>query len=378
MSEVRRVLHIFGRLGLGGAESRTMDLYRRIDRTVIQFDFLVHTQEEEFYDAEAQALGARIYRVPRFNGRNLLTYRRALQQLFETHRGTWSAVHGHMTSTAAFYLPIARRNGVPLTIAHARSAGVDPGFKGFVTRLLRLPLSWRGFCDLRLACTREAGISVFGRRRMEAGDVLLWPNAIDLSQYHADRDAGERMRAAFGIPDGVLVIGHVGSFRYAKNHEYLLRICAALKAQGTDVRLLLIGDGERRGQIEALSEELGIRPQTIFAGNRGDVADCLQAVDVFVFPSRYEGLPGSVIEAQASGLPCLISDRISTEVDITALVERRSIDENPAQWAGRILALRSGGSGEIDSAQIREQLRAAGYDVDEQAGRLQEIYQRGK
>ena len=127
-----------------------------------------------------------------------------------------------------------------------------------------------------------------------------------------------------------------------------------------------------------LSEELGIRPQTIFAGNRGDVADCLQAVDVFVFPSRYEGLPGSVIEAQASGLPCLISDRISTEVDITALVERRSIDEDPAQWAGRILALRSGGSREIDSAQIREQLRAAGYDVDEQAGRLQEIYQRGK
>ena len=193
-TEPIRVLHVLGKLNMGGAESRIMDLYRHIDRDKIQFDFLVHygvskaacggddstenllrLRPKEFFDDEITALGGRIYVLPRFDGRNLLRYRKAAGAFFAGHH-EFAAVEGHMTSMASVYLPLAKAAGVPLTIAHARSAGVDPGLRGLATRWLRRPLPKR--CDCMLACSRPAGISVFGEKACREGRVQFMPNAV--------------------------------------------------------------------------------------------------------------------------------------------------------------------------------------------------------
>ena len=137
-----RVLNVLGTTNLGGAESRVMELYRALDRAKVQFDFLVHTEKEGQYSEEIRRLGGRIYSVPRFRVFNILSYKKALRKFFREHN-EFAAVQGHMTSTASIYLPIAKKAGIPVTIAHARSAGVDPGVKGFITKMIRYPLKYR-------------------------------------------------------------------------------------------------------------------------------------------------------------------------------------------------------------------------------------------
>lgn len=220
MSEPTRILHVLGGVGLGGAESRIMDLYRKIDKNKIQFDFLIHTQEVGYFEEEIKALGGNIYRLPRFKGYNLFAYQRAIQSFFASHT-EFGAVHGHMTSTASLYLPIARKMGVPITIAHARSAGTDPGLKGVITRILRKNLSKK--TDVCFACSTEAARAVFGEKSTEIGRVKILPNAIVTSDFHFQQKIREQLREELDLQDK-FVVGHVGRFHYAKNHTFLLEV----------------------------------------------------------------------------------------------------------------------------------------------------------
>lgn len=379
MAEPIRVLHVLGNTQLGGAESRTMDLYRHMDRERVQFDFLVHTDQEGYFDREITELGGRIFRIPRFRMYNYPAYRRALRAFFREHH-EFAAVQGHITSTAAIYLPLAGRAGVPVTIAHARSAGVDRGLKGTLTRILRRNLSKK--TDVMFCCSRIAGLSVFGRRAVEEGKTIFIPNAIDCQAFDYRPAVRENIRRELGIQDKY-VIGHVGSFRYAKNHAYLLRIFAALsdpagkgenreQSGGKDCVLLLLGEGAGMPQARALAAELGIEEQVYFLGNRTNVNDYYQAMDYFVYPSRFEGLPGAVVEAQTAGLKCLIADAICEEVAVTELVETMSIEEDPAVWAKRIRATQAyGRRGYV------EEMKRAGFDVAAQAERMMRFYERG-
>ncbi|MCR5404734.1 MAG: glycosyltransferase [Butyrivibrio sp.] len=413
-----RVLHVLGVLGVGGAESRIIDLYRNMDRDKIQFDFLVHyspaktgkksptsdelmaVREPDYFDKEVLGLGGRIFCLPRFNGRNLPDYKKAAERFFKQHRGEFKVVQGHMTSMAAVYLPIAKRNGVPICIAHARSAGVDSGIKGIATRILRLPLRRDDFTDYNFACSGEAGEAVFGKKLMDKGKVRIIPNAVDVGAFAYNSSVRERYRRELGVTDEV-VIGHVGSFRYAKNHEFLLRTFAQLISlverdagkkypalYGRKIRLLMLGKGGLFEDMKKLSEELSISGYCIFAGNRSDVDGFYQAMDYFCFPSRYEGLPGSVIEAQAAGLRCLVSDAVTSEVCVTDLVSMRSIKSQPVDWAEKILDdLCAGGSDEPPGHFTKERednsecilgsLRNAGFDVKSQAREMTLFYQRG-
>ncbi|MBR0090760.1 MAG: glycosyltransferase [Lachnospiraceae bacterium] len=400
--EPLRVLHVFGALNLGGAESRTVELYRAIDRSRVQFDFLVHTDARggnradtssealmaarapQHFDDIVRESGARIFAVPRFHGTNYAAYRNALRSFFQTHRGEWAAVHGHMTSTASIYLPVAGEEGfVPLLIAHARSAGTDPGLKGIVTNLLRKPLRKTDCPYVRLAVSETAGEAVFGEAAMRDGHVHVIPNAIRPERFSYDAKARERIREAHGIPGDAFVIGHVGSFRFAKNHEFLLQVFAAWKRRSPQSKLLLAGDGERLPEIRAMAETEGIAGDVIFAGNRSDIAAYYSAMDLLVFPSRYEGMPGTVIEAQAAGLPCLISDTITKEVVLTEQVRRMSLQEAPGKWAEAVSemcapALTGDASARAEtSARARQQLAAAGYDIRTQAERMTSFYLSG-
>ena len=367
-----RVLHVLGTTNLGGAESRIMELYRCIDRSKVQFDFLVHTTEEGHYSKEIRELGGHIYSVPRFKVVNLVEYKKSIRQFFKEHQ-EFVAVQGHMTSTASIYLPIAKKeNPSIVTIAHARSAGVDKGAKGYVTKLLRSSLKHK--TDYCFTCSKEAGIAVFGKKWVNKSKVWTIPNAIDANRFQYNETVRNEVRTELGIQDK-FVIGHVGRFGFMKNHTYLIDIFAELCKKREDMALVLIGKGEEEANIHEKLKTLGLEDKVLFLGNRFDVERYYQAFDYFVFPSTFEGLPGSVAEAQAAGLYCLISDRITREVALTDLVSYRSIEEEPRLWAEEILK-------NADKALVRKDMREViankGFDVNTQAARMEKFYRTGQ
>ena len=371
-----RVLHVLGTTNLGGAESRIMELYRCIDRNQVQFDFLIHTREDGHYSEEIRSLGGHIYSLPRFKIFNMAEYRKAIHTFFKEHT-EFSVVQGHMTSTAAIYLPIAKqeygRRSMPLiTAAHARSAGVDKGLKGLATRILRLPLKNRA--DYLFTCSKEAGIAVYGARAVREGRVWTIPNAIDAQRFSFQQKVRDEIRSELGIQDK-FVIGHVGRFGFMKNHTYLVDVFAKICETRKDAVLVMIGQGELEETIREKVKSLGLEDRAYFLGNRYDVEKYYQAFDYFVFPSTFEGLPGSVAEAQAAGLHCLVSDKVTREVALTDLVAYRSIAEDSGLWAEEIL-------GNAQAALVREDMREAiaqkGFDVRRQAVQMAEFYRTGQ
>ncbi len=385
-----RVLHVLGGLSLGGAESRIMDLYRCIDREKVQFDFLVHQKPgtergdgksmaesgmkriPEFYDGEIKSLGGKIYLLPKFKVYNYISYKKAVREFFKLHHG-YAVVQGHMTSTASIYLPEAGRAGIPVLCAHARSAGVDKGPKGLVTRLLRLPLLKRA--DYCFACSGEAGRAVFGAEWSSSPKAHLIPNAIDAEKFRYNETVRNRLRRELKI-ENCYVIGHVGRFHYAKNHEFLLeifeRLHRSLSVKGKRCVLMLLGEGDGMKDAKAQAGELGIAGDVLFMGNKKDVEAYYQVFDFFLFPSRFEGLPGTVVEAQAAGLRCLISDRITKEVGLSGLVRFEDIDKSADVWAEYVEEHL-----EYEREDMSGCIKASGFDVKEQAVKLEEFYLSG-
>ena len=370
MTEPIRILHVFGKTNLGGAESRTMDLYRHINRDKVQFDFLVHTDENCFFDEEIQELGGQIYRVPRFNLYNIFSYRKAIKAFFKKHH-EFKAVQGHMTSTASIYLPIAKKEGIPITIAHARSAGVDQGIKGNITRCLRRNL-WKK-ADYLFTCSEIAAISVYGAKAAKELAIFI-PNAIDAEKFAFNEEIRGNLRKELGIEDK-FVVGHVGRFHYAKNHEYLIDIFQSLsekKINGQKTVLLLIGEGDAMQAIKDKVKERKLDDKVLFLGNHADIWNYYQVFDYFVFPSRFEGLPGTVVEAQASGLRTVMSDTLTKETVFSDLVHTLSITDKPYVWVDNIV--KTSQYNREDTCQL---VKDSGFDVKAQAQKMMEFYETG-
>ena len=303
---------------------------------------------------------------------NLAEYKKAMKTFFREHQ-EFVAVQGHMTSTAAIYLPIAKKENPSLiTIAHARSAGVDQGVKGYVTKFMRSSLKYKA--DYCFTCSKEAGIAVFGKKWIEQKKVWTIPNAIDANRFQYKEAVRREVREALGIQDK-FVIGHVGRFGFMKNHTYLVDIFAELCRQREDMVLVLIGKGEEEETIHNKLKGLGLEDQVLFLGNQFDVERYYQAFDYFVFPSIFEGLPGSVVEAQAAGLHCLISDQITREVALTELVSYRSIEQDPKLWAEEILR---NAKEALVRRDMREEISKKGFDVNTQAVLMEEFYRTGQ
>ena len=380
MSETIRVLHVLGGVGLGGAESRIMDLYRQMNRDEIQFDFLVHDsmvkgfredapeRKPQFYDEEIRRLGGHIYVLPRFKVYNYPIYRKAIKDFFAGHH-EFRVVQGHMTSTAGIYLPIAKRRGIPITVAHSRSAGVDKGLKGIATRFFRRNLATKA--DYCFACSELSGEDVFGKEAMRRGKVKIIYNAIEAARFTYDSHKRDEVREQLGLT-GRFVIGHVGRFDYAKNHPYLIDIFAKLCEIRQDAVLLLLGEGSGMESIKEKCRTLGIGEKVIFAGNQKKPEDYYQAMDIFVLPSFYEGLPGVLLEAQAAGLRCFVSDTVTKEAKATDLVTYLSIKQPAGEWAKRINA-----SAEYERKDTYPAIKDAGFDVAAQAAGYCLFYQKG-
>ena len=368
------VLQVLSGLQVGGAESRVMDLTRVMNREQVRYAFLLNTKGPDYYEEEAKKLGCEIYRIPRFRFYNYFSYRKAVRKFFLEHPEI-AIVQGHMTSTAALYLPIAKKCGVKATIAHARSAGVDKGLKGYLTKWLRRNLPQK--TDYMWACSTEAAKAVYGEKNYDKVRVI--PNAIDTAKFENCpqlRRSGEEIRKKYGL-ENALVIGHVGRFHYAKNHEFLLEVFAKICECAPNARLLLVGEGSGMEAAKQQTEKLGIASRVVFAGRQSDVASYYYAMDMLLFPSRYEGLPGTVVEAQAAELPCLVSDSVTKDVAVTKLVTYMSLKHSSKEWADAAL---------LHLQKIREEkkaktlespvelLRENGFDVHYQAKKLEEYY----
>lgn len=356
-----RVLQIVTTMNRGGLETMLMNYYRHIDRDLVQFDFLEHRAEESDYDAEIERLGGRIYRLPALNPFSP-SYRKALTSFFEEHT-EYRVVHSHLDCMSAIPLSAAKKAGIPVRIAHAHSSSQDRDLR-YPLKLIykkRIPKCATGL----LACGDAAGRWMFGG---EAFEVL--PNAIDTCRFAFSDTARAAKRAELALGDSLAVL-HTGRFNWPKNHEFLLRVFSEILKIRPDAVLLLAGEGELFETTKALAQDAGIADSVRFLGLRSDVPELMSASDVFILPSRYEGFPVVLAEAQASGLPCLISDRVPGEAALTGLVSSMSLDESPEKWAEKAVEMAS-----VPRISGAEAVRDAGYDIQSAAEMLQSFYLR--
>lgn len=365
-----RVLHVIGAMDRGGAETMIMNLYRSIDRSRLQFDFLVHEQRECDYDAEIESLGGSIYRLPRFNGANLIGYRSLCRRFFREHP-EHAVVHGHIGSSAAVYLSAAKAAG-KRTVAHSHSRNYIKGLGGAAFAAASFPT--RYVADWFFACSEEAGLARFGSSVVRGDRFAVLDNGIDLEWYRCDEEGHQEAKRSLGL-EGRPVFGHVGRFDPVKNHAFLLEAFSLLLRDLPDAVLVLAGRGELEEQMKGRARELGIGDAVRFLGVVDDVPPLLRALDVFVFPSVNEGLPVATIEAQASGVQCLISDGVPERAFISDDVVRLPLSAGAAGWASEMLRL-YGESRKRERSDRAEAARARGFDVAQTAQRLCRFYDR--
>ena len=361
-----RILHVIGVMHHGGAETMIMNFYRHIDRTRVQFDFVENEGMFADYDEEIRALGGRIYHCPRYRGRNHFQYVAWWKQFLVEHGGEYKAVHGHIGSTAAIYLKLAREAGL-YTIAHSHNTAFF-NIKGIVYQMYAYPT--RFIADYFFGCSMEAGISRYGKRVCKnPWKFRMLNNSIETERFAYNQETRDQMRRDLGVSDRI-VIGHIGRFVDQKNHVFLVKVFAQIHRVDPNTCLLLLGNGELRKKIEEQVDEAGLTDSVIFAGVHDDVSGYYQAMDVFVLPSLFEGLGIVVIEAQTSGLPCVISDGVAQECIRTEdLVSMCRLDQSAEQWAAHILD-RCGQSREDHSQEIRDN----GFDIVQTAKWLENFY----
>lgn len=365
MQQPIRILHMLASMNRGGAEAMIMNYYRHIDRSRVQYDFLLTTPGHYDYEEEINELGGHIYRVSPLTKSRPRDYMKDVDRFFKEHP-QYRIVHSHTSSKSYFPLRIAKKNGVPVRIAHSHSSKAEKGINGIIRKALRLPL--RAVATDFFSCGDEASVYLYGKKIASEKAVVV-PNAIDAQQYRYDAGQAQNIRQGLGI-DNQLVIGHVGRFFPVKNHMFLIEVFYAIKQLHPESRLLLVGGGELKEAVKARACELGIEQDVIFTGVRSDVQQLLKAMDVFVFPSLNEGIPVVMLEAQAAGLKCFMSDSVPSQCVITENVQCLPLSQPPEYWAKEILRVTSG----YERRDMSPEVEKAGFDIRKNAKWLEEFY----
>jgi glycosyltransferase involved in cell wall biosynthesis len=359
-----RVLHVLGGLNVGGAETMVMNYYRNIDRNKIQFDFIIHTREHQVYYDEIKMLGGIIYSFPKFNGKNIRLVKKNWATFFKNHP-EYKIMHSHVRSYASIYLPIAKKYGVK-TIIHSHSTSNGRGILSIIKRILQYPIRYQA--DYFMACSKKAGEWLFGRKVVNSRFFYILKNAINLNQFMFNETIRNDYRAKLNVDSNTIVFVHVGRFHPSKNHTFLINLFYEYNKYNPNSKLLLIGDGELRADIESLISSLCLKESVVLLGNRKDVCNYLQASDCFLFPSKWEGLPVAVIEAQAAGVPCLISNVITKEVSISNLVQCVAIDKGCILWLELLKKM------DYSRHNVIDIIKNAGFDIIESAKWLESFY----
>lgn len=332
MSEPIRVLHVFAALDSGGVANFVMNTYRRIDREKIQYDFAITGGEKSLLDEEAEVLGARLFYFD--TGKSLTDN---LKDVLK-NKGAFAVVHSHVFFYSGLVIREAKRCGVPVRIAHAHNAHTGESTslprKAYEAGMRHL---MRSGATIMMGCSEKACRYVFGENCMSDSRTLVMPDGIDCERFAFDENMRKKVRAEYGLGDS-FVVGHVGHFNPAKNHEKILSAFASFVKQREDSRLFLVGDGELENDVRLKSEELGLTDKVVFAGAHRDVENMYQAMDVFLFPSKYEGFGMAMIEAQASGLACVASDVVPEDTNADGRAVYLSLDETDDVWADALRA----------------------------------------
>ena len=319
-----RVLQIVPNMRSAGIENFIMNLYRNIDLEKVQFDFLVHNKEKKDFDEEIEKMGGKIYRLSYKDDKNIFKYIRDLNRFFKEHK-EYEIVHGQMQSMMPLYLYIAKKNGVPIRIAHAHNSHYEKSMKGILLHFFSR-FSKKYATDL-WACSKNSGEYLFGKRKFE-----IIHNAIDMDKFQYNEEVREKVREKEGLKEK-FVIGHIGRFELQKNHEFLIDIFYELQKLMPNAVLLCFGCGGRQEQIKEKVKRLHIENKVYFKGVVSNTEEYYQGMDCFLLPSKYEGLPLVGVEAQVSGLPCFFSSTITKELELSKTAYFLDLALSPLEWA---------------------------------------------
>lgn len=372
MHRKTRILHVVGRMDRGGVETWLMHILRNIDRDRYRMDFLVHSDQSGTYDDEIRSLGSRLFFCN--NPNRLILYAVSVYRMLQ--REHFHIVHSHVHHFSGFVLEIARRADVPVRIAHSHTAPnststsiVRRSYLSYSKRLINKNATWG------LACSEKAAQCLYGESWHEDPRFKVLLYGIDLQPFRqvVDRNATRR---ALGIPSDALVVGHVGNFVVVKNHNLIIEVACEVMRHEPRAYVLLVGDGPLRKDIERAVRESGFADRFVLVGSRNDVPELmLGAMDIFLFPSQYEGLGLALVEAQAAGLPCVVSDRIPLEADVVPrLVERMPLSSSLATWAEALLKAKNK---ERASSEALSAVEQSDFNIRTSVARLERIYADG-
>lgn len=356
-----RILQVVNDMHRAGLETMLMNYYRNIDRSQIQFDFLTHRPEKSDYDDEIISMGGKMYYAPRLYPQNYPKYFKWMKNFFAEHP-EYKIIHSHIDTMSYLPLLAAKKAGVPIRIAHSHNTAVDKDFKYILKMYFKMRIN--SVVTNRLACGEEAGKFLFGNR-----DFDVIPNAVDAEKFYFNEEIRNKKREDLGLSNE-FVVGHVGRISYQKNHKFLIKIFNALLKKEQNAILLLIGVGDKEQEVRSQVNDLGLQNKVKFLGNRSDVSELYQAMDVFVLPSLFEGIPVVGIEAQFADLPCIFSDKTPNEVKFNNKTKFIGLDKPPEVWVDEILATRNN----LPRIHMREDIINSHYNIKSARLILEEYY----
>ena len=362
MIEPIRILHILQRMEAGGTQALLLSIYRKIDRSKVQFDFVVEYPDKQCYDDEITALGGKIYYTSVRKDLNVMKFQRELYQILKEHT-EYKIVHVHAYTIGYFCLRTAQKAGVPVRIAHSHSNGIVHDKKYFI-KLLMQKLFLVHATDF-MACSEEAGKYLF-----KGKDYVVLNNAIDSSKFIANMAVRNDLRDELGLNDK-FVVGHVGRLCPEKNHKFLIDVFAQIKKIKKNAVLVLVGKGPLEQEIRQDVFDMGLTENVLFLGNRKDMARIYQAMDVFVFPSLFEGLGIVAVEAQTAGVPVVGSEGIPPEIEITPIFYRVNIMDGARKWAEVAV---DATQNSFCHTNLQQYVIEAGFDMDSTANMIQKYY----
>ncbi|MBO7237950.1 MAG: glycosyltransferase [Elusimicrobiaceae bacterium] len=368
MTKPIHVLYVMSDLleGRGGIQSVVMAIYQHIKRDNVQIDFVIHQDENPSFVPTVQKLGSKVYQAPQCKEIGLLAYARWWNRFFKEHP-EYKIVHGHMKAYMSLYLWIAKLHG-RTTIAHSHIAYPQLRFfKKYAEKLMLLPLRW--MVDYHFACSVQAGEYLYGKNTVKKPTFHFIPNARDTKVFVFDAEKRQTMRQKLNLTDK-FVVGHVGRFDKQKNHVFLVQIFKEIYKHNPQARLLLFGTGRLKAKIEQQVAELGLAEVVMFMGVVPNPQDYYQAMDVFLFPSLYEGLGMVLTEAQIAGLPCVFSANLPREIEIVPeLCHRVSLTQSAEEWANVTLAQAG-----VERISHAKEAAEKGFEITETAKKLEAFY----
>lgn len=348
-----------------GVTSVIMNFVKHINDSQIQIDLLTYINGDEDILQDIKKSGVKIFYINPLGLSNVFGFIKDISYFFETHK--YDIVHSHFCQIDSLVFDAAHKNGVKMCISHSHNTRLsDSRLKAIRNRMLCFGINRKA--DVWAACSEIAGMCLYGKQFISSSKKLIIKNGVDCNSYKYDEKKRERIRKEFSFTNNDIVLGHVGGFREQKNHSFLIHLMSELVRVDKHYKLLLVGDGDLKKQIESLTIDLGLSNNVVFAGTRNDVSDLLNAFDLFVLPSLYEGLPVVGIEAQANGLKCVFSSSITKEVD---LFDNVYIDLNAGydKWVDEILRI-----DKMHNIENAYRMAEFGFDINSECERLKTFY----